>query len=108
MEDDYETPLRIAAKRHDMIAVAVTDPREESLPDVGLVSVVDAETGRETLIDTSDRHVRDEYAALARRRAERRDEILKRTKVDAIRVRTDEPYVQELFRFFRMRERRLS
>ncbi len=61
MAEDYEAPLRIANKRHDVVAICVTDPREEMLPNVGLVSVVDAETGREVLVDTRDRGVRERY-----------------------------------------------
>ena len=106
MEADHEIPLRIANKRHDIIAVSVTDPREEELPDVGLVNVRDAETGREVLVNTSDRDVRKRYAEEAALRARERDEIFRRTRVDAIHVRTDSSYVDELYRFFRMRERR--
>lgn len=108
MADDYETAMRIANKRHDVIAIAVTDPREESLPDVGLVAVRDAETGRETLVDTSNPRVREEYALLAKKRAAKRDETFQRTRVDVIHVRTDRSYVDELYRFFRMRERRIA
>lgn len=108
MEADYETPLRIANKRHDIIAVSVSDPREETLPDVGLVAVRDAETGRETLVNTSDAQVRKRYAAEASKRARERDEIFRRTKVDAMHVRTDRSYVQEIYKFFRMRERRYA
>jgi len=108
MADDYEVPLRIANRRHDMIAVAVTDPREEILPDVGLVSVRDAETGREFLADSGDSQVRKAYAQAARHRAQVRDQIFQRTRVDAIHVRTDRSYVEEIYRFFRMRERRLA
>lgn len=107
MADDYETALRIANRRHDIIAVAVTDPREEVLPDVGWLSVRDTESGRETLVNTSDPQVRKEYAVAARQRADRRDDTFRRTAVDAMRVRTDTPYVDELYRFFRMRERRM-
>lgn len=107
MADDYETALRIANRRHDIIAVAVTDPREEVLPNVGWLSVRDTESGRETLVDTNDSQVRKEYAVAARKRAETRDETFRRTAVDAMRVRTDTPYVDELYRFFRMRERRM-
>jgi len=107
MADDYENALRIANRRHDVVAVCVTDPREEVLPDVGLVGVTDAETGQETLVDTSDGRVRKAYEESARKRAEERDDILKRTKVDAIRVRTDRGYVDEIYRFFRMREKRM-
>jgi uncharacterized protein (DUF58 family) len=108
MEDNYEMPLRVANRRHDVIAVAVSDPRESDLPDVGLVSVVDAETGKEALVNTSDPHVRDRYAKESQQRVVRRDDILRRTRVDMIPVSTDGSYVQELHRFFRMRERRLA
>ena len=96
----------MANRRHDVIAVHVSDPREEFLPDVGLVAVEDAESGHETLVDTSVRSVREEYARAARQRTKTRDEIFRRTGVDVISVRTDRSYVNELYRFFRMRERR--
>ncbi len=108
MADDFEIPLRMAARRHDLIGVVVSDPREETLPNVGLVCVRDAETGQETLIDTADEAVRAAYAKEAAERARGRDQILQRTRVDAIRVRTDRPYVDEIYRFFRMRERRYA
>lgn len=106
MDPDHEVPLRIASKRHDIIAVSVTDPREEELPDVGLINVRDAESGREVLVDTGDSGVREAYAVQAQERARRRDDVFRRTRVDAIHVRTDQPYVNEIYRFFRMRERR--
>ena len=106
MAEGYEMPLSIANRRHDVIAVTVDDPREEVLPKVGLVSVRDAETGRETVVDTSNEAVRSAYAAAAAERKTVRDEIFRRTKVDAMHVRTDASYVDEIHRFFRMRERR--
>jgi uncharacterized protein (DUF58 family) len=104
----YETPLRVAGKRHDVVAVVVTDPREEELPDVGLVWVRDAETDDEMLINTSNAGVRRAYVKEARERAKARDLVFQRNGIDAIRVRTDRPYVPELIRFFRMRERRYA
>ena len=106
MEADHESALRIANKRHDMIAVTVTDPREEELPNVGLVNVRDAETGREVLVNSSDPRVRREYAEAAANRAKERDEIFRRTRVDSINVRTDCDYIDEIYRFFRMRAMR--
>ena len=106
MEADHEPALRIANKRHDVIAVTVTDPREEELPNVGLVHVRDAETGREVLVDSSNARVRREYAEAAAKRAKERDEIFRRTRVDSIHVRTDRDYIDEIYRFFRMREMR--
>ena len=108
MASGYEVPMRVASRRHDLIAVVVSDPREEELPDVGLLCVRDAETDREVLVDTSNRAVREEYAKEARRRVSERDRILQRNRVDAIHVRTDRPYVEEIYRFFRMRERRFA
>lgn len=108
MADNYEIPLRIAARKHDLIAVTVSDPRETYLPDVGLISVVDAETGKESLVDTSDPRVRKEYARSASEREQLRQEIFRRTRVDAIQVSTDRPYVEAIYRFFRMRERRYA
>ena len=108
MEDDYEVPLRIANKRHDVIAVTVTDPREEELPNVGLINVQDAESGRETLVNTSDGNLRKQYALDAKKRAATRERIFQRTRVDAIHVRTDRSYIEEIYRFFRMRERRYA
>jgi len=108
MADGYEAPLRIANKRHDVIAVTVTDPREEMLPNVGLIHVRDAETGAQTLVDSGDGAVRKRYAQAAARRAAVREEVFRRTRVDAIHVRTDRDYIDEIFRFFRMREKRFA
>lgn len=105
---DCEVPLQIANKRHDVIAVTVTDPREEALPDVGLLNVRDAESGREVLVDTGDRSVRSAYAREATRRARIRDDLFKRTRVDAIHIRTDGSYIDEIHKFFRMRKRRYA
>ncbi len=108
MAEGYEAPLRIANKRHDVIAVTVTDPREETLPNVGLLHVRDAETGGQTLVDTGDGGVRKKYAKAAAQRAAQREEIFRRTRVDAIHVRTDSDYIDEIHRFFRMREKRFA
>lgn len=108
MAQGYEKALRIANKRHDLIGVVVTDPREEQLPDVGLASVRDAETGREALVNTSDPQLRKGYEEAARIRARDRQHVFQRTGVDSIFVRTDRPYVNEIHRFFRMREKRFG
>ncbi len=108
MAGGYEIPLRVAGKRHDVVAVVVTDPREEDLPDVGLICVRDAETDEEALINTSNAALRRTYAKEARERAKTRDMIFQRNRIDSIHVRTDRPYVPELIRFFRMRERRYA
>ena len=98
--------LRRASARHDVVAVRVVDPREEALPAVGLLSVVDAETGEASVVDTSSASVRAAFAARARQRSERIEASLKASRVDTVTVRTDEDYVEPLGAFFRQRARR--
>jgi uncharacterized protein (DUF58 family) len=97
-------PLRVLATRHDLVAVEVEDPIEGELPDAGLVSVVDPETGRAALVDTSDKLVRSEYKKrMAADRAKVRS-ALERLGVDHVRV-TDRETANALVRFLRRRAR---
>jgi uncharacterized protein (DUF58 family) len=107
LDRDYERPFKRTARRHDLVAVRVTDPREEELPAVGLVELEDAETGGHFLLDTGNRQVREAYARAA---VERRDGVRQLTRsagVDLIEVGTDGGHLDALIRFFRLRERRL-
>ena len=103
----FEKPMRLLSRRHDLIAVSVTDPREAHMPDVGLLELEDAETGDIVLIDTGSRAVRRQYEALGRERAGKLSQTFRAMDVDEIPIRTDRPYADDLVRFFRMRERRL-
>jgi uncharacterized protein (DUF58 family) len=105
-DEGYEGRLRIAAKRHDLIAVSIIDPREMALPETGLVELEDAETGERVLIDCSSRAVRTRYQELARQREARLRELFHSAGVDRIRVVTGRDTVRDLVGFFRMRERR--
>lgn len=98
--------LNIANHRHDVIAIVLDDPRELSLPNIGLIELQDAETGERELVDTGDRRVREEFARRAAAARNDRDRMLRRANADTITVRTDQPYVEALLRFFRMREKR--
>jgi len=102
----FRKMLTAANKRHDIVAVTITDPRELELPDAGLVKLFDAEKGREFVLDTSDRKVRAAYALGNRERVEERDALFRSAGVDAIHVRTDIPYSRSLLTFFKARERR--
>ncbi len=108
---DFLTPgwrraLRVAARRHDVVAVVLEDPREAELPAVGLVELEEAETGERYVVDTRDWRVRDAFARQASIARVERDRDLRSSDVDAILVGTDRPYTEALLRFFRMRERR--
>jgi uncharacterized protein (DUF58 family) len=107
LDDGYERTLRLAARRHDLTLVRVADPREEELPALGLVQVEDSETGRQFLLDTSDREVRDRYAEQARKRREQVTRLARGASLDLIEVSTDGGHLDELVRFFERRERRL-
>jgi len=98
--------LRVVSRKHDLVAVRLVDPREETLPSVGLLRVVDAETGQEALVDTSSAAVREAFADRAAHRAARAEHTLKRARVDHVTLRTDEDYVEPLSSFFRHRSKR--
>ncbi len=106
-DSGYEDALRIARRRHDVIPIVVTDPREFELPSVGLIQLQDAETGELILVDTGSRRVRREYAERTAAAAARRDQTLRGMGIDSIVVRTGESFVEPLTRFFRSREARL-
>lgn len=98
--------LKIANRRHDVIAVVLDDPRDMSLPDVGLIELQDAETGERVVVDTGDSRVRREFEQRAETARRDRDRLLRGVDVDAVVVRTDRPYTEALLRFFHMREHR--
>jgi uncharacterized protein (DUF58 family) len=103
----YETALRITNKKHDVIAINITDPRERELPGVGMVALEDAETGETLLVDTTDEQVRKAYRFLAEEKFQQRLATFKAAHIDYIDIRTDTPYIDTLLKFFRMREKRL-
>ncbi len=105
--EGYEKRLRVVARRHDLIAVSITDPREAQLPNVGLVELEDAETGDRVLIDTASERVRREYEKAGRERADGLAEMFRSGGIDHINLVSGRDYVRDLVRFFRMRERRL-
>jgi len=107
LDDDYEFALRVASRKHDVVAISVSDPREAELPDLGLVEVEDAETGARRLIDTSSRRVREAHGQRHARRVAERTALLRKMGVDLLEVRTDQPYDVPIMKFFQLRERKL-
>ena len=103
---DFKKQLAITNKRHDIVAISITDPRELELPDVGIVKLDDAESGKGVFVDTSDKRTRFEYAANAGQRQRERKAMFDSVRVDSVEVRTDIPYSASLLRFFKEREKR--
>src|SRR5690606_32825315 len=102
-----ERPLKLLVQRHDVIAVTVVDPAERDLPNLGLARFEDPETGELVDVDTSDPSVRDAFLQQVNADEAARRRLLRRLAVDEVEVRTDEPYVEPLLRFFRTRETRV-
>ena len=102
---DCSKALAVANQRHDCIAVTLQDPRESSLPDVGFLTLRDAETDELLELDTRHPQVRALFARAAADREQILTGWLRRANVDRLDIRTDEPYSRSLQKFFRMRER---
>jgi uncharacterized protein (DUF58 family) len=103
---DFEKPMRIVSKKHDLVAINIVDPRELELPDVGFIELEDAETGEQLLLDTSDPTLRNLFSQNNSEALGVRDKLFKSMNVDAISIRTDQSYFEPLMAFFRARAKR--
>ncbi|MBI2403122.1 MAG: DUF58 domain-containing protein [Gemmatimonadetes bacterium] len=104
---DWEQPLRRLARRHEVVAITVDDPREVELPDAGWVELRDAESGAAVLVDTSHGATRVKLRIAAEQARLQRARIFTQVQVDHVALRTDRPYAQALHRTFALRARRL-
>ena len=104
--DRLRKKLRVAARRHDLIALSLSDPREEDLPALGLIDLQDAETGEQVLLDTSHEPTRHRFAADAARQRQELQALLRTAGVDQVEIRSDGDYLPPLLRCFRRREQR--
>lgn len=103
---DFDRSLKVLARKHDVIPIVLSDPREHELADAGIVIVEDLESGRRHAVDTSDPRTRARYGEQARRRVQRLQELFRSAGVDPIAVSTDGDHVEALIRFFKLRARR--
>lgn len=99
----YEDALRIASRRHDIIGIHMYDPREQTLPAVGLIRALDSETGQMRWIDTSSAKVRNQYASWFKENYEYLKTTFLKSGTDHVSIRTDESYVNALLKFFKKR-----
>ena len=105
---DYSKPLRVANRRHDLVAITINDPAEDELPAVGLLNLHDAETGENRLVDAGDPRVQQAFRAYRHEHRGRRDRLFRKYKVDSIPVETHRPYTEPLIAFFRRREKEMA
>ena len=103
LASDYEKPLRLAARRHDLIGVHLVDPREKELPAIGLLRARDAETGEATWVDTDSRRVREQYADWYHNHQQYFSSAFAQSGADALTIETTEDYTKSLLRFFKSR-----
>ena len=103
---EIDESMRMLGRKHDVIAVVLTDPRELELPDVGVVALEDAETGATSYVDTSNRRLRADYEERGMQRRIDRRRALGRMKIDSLELFTDRPFVPALMAFFNARTKR--
>ncbi len=104
--EEYKKQLPATAKKHDLVAVRLVDPREETLPDVGYITLKDAETGLPCIVNTSDKKLRDDFQRTIALETKERDKLFASCRVDQVVIRSDRSYIEPLIRFFKERERR--
>jgi uncharacterized protein (DUF58 family) len=108
MAPDFTKALTVTSRRHDLVAMPVIDPGEGEIPNVGIVTLEDAETGEQIDVDTSSRAVREGLAELNEGRLRSLERLLRTRRVDIVRLSTDEDYLVALRTFFEQRERRIA
>ena len=105
---EFSKTLAVSGRRHDFIAIHVQDEREKVLPNIGIITLEDAETGEQIEIDTANRTTRTRFVDLANEQEVGLLRTLRRNNIDAIALRTGEDYLPALRSFFKQRERRLA
>jgi uncharacterized protein (DUF58 family) len=103
MDSGYQRNLQLLERRHDVVAIQINDPREDSLKGLGLMRMRDPETGEITVVDTGSRRWRQEYEDMRTREQARLEKFFKANGIDHLRIRTDEQYDATLVKFFRKR-----
>ena len=105
VKDDFKDALSIAANKHDVVAIQVYDPRAKELPDVGLLKVLDPETGHEMYVDTGDKRIRNAHKQYWLDRQEKLSDIFSKCSVDNVAISTDEDFVRRLLFLFAQRNK---
>ena len=106
ISSSFEKPLRIASKKHDVVALKVSDKREKTIPNIGIVPFKDSETEKVILLDTSSKLVRETFQKKQKEKQSEIEKLFPRCGVDLININTGEDYVKPLINFFKNRDRR--
>lgn len=103
MDDNFIDALKIANKKHDLIALRIYDKREQEMPNVGLIKLLDAETGVQKWVDTSDKNVRTSFSVSTKKREDYLKDVFNKSGVDAANINTSESYIPPLTNLFKRR-----
>ena len=107
MDDNFENALKVANKKHDLIAIRIYDKREMEIPDIGMVHLRDAETGKISWVDTGSSKLRSKYREMFNRQERELNDIFLKGGLDSVEVRTDQDYIKPLINMFKKRESRI-
>ncbi|MCH2448683.1 MAG: DUF58 domain-containing protein [Gracilimonas sp.] len=102
-DEDFDKQLRITNQKHDLVSIIISDHLEGELPDIGLVTLRDAETGAEKIVDTSSSKVRKAYKIKRMEQKAYIHDMMLKMKIDAVEVQTNQSYVKPLMNFFQRR-----
>jgi len=105
-DDGYEDALKLARQKHDLVAISITDPREEKLPDVGLIRLEDPESGDILLVDTHDKEMTQKYSQLFQEKKVKRKKFFQSIDIDTIEIQTNHSLTDPIIRYFKMREKK--
>jgi len=105
MDDNFDDALKIASKKHDIVGLKIYDLRDTELPSIGLIKLLDAESGEDIWVDTSSNYIRDVYRHSWRKHNEDLSDMLSKIGVDYIQISTNEDYVKPLMNLFKRRAR---
>ncbi len=103
---NYETNVKLAGQKHDLVAISISDPRERNLPKIGLINLRDSESGETLLIDTDDREMTKLLTSYEREKRGKFKKLFRSIGVDTIEIDTDGSLVEPIIRYFKIREKR--
>jgi uncharacterized protein (DUF58 family) len=106
MDDGYEKALKILSQKHDVIAIHLRDPLEQQLPKIGLLELIDRETGKTLLVDTTSALFRKRFLKTAGEKQEALEKLFQRLQIDRIDIPANASYIEPLFKFFKSREKK--
>ncbi len=103
---NYETNVKLASQKHDLVAISISDPREKDLPKIGLINLRDSESGETLLIDTDNREMTKLLTSYEREKRGKFKKLFRSIGVDTIEIDTDGSLVEPIIRYFKIREKR--